>query len=327
MKTLNFILLILLALPAWGQEHDRHEEHPPENAETHGEHGNGEHAEHQADEHGEEMAVTMSDHNLRALGGRFATASAGTIRQQAHLPGEIQLNREAVAHVVPRFPGKVNKVNVNIGDPVKAGQVLATMESSETLTGFELKSLINGIVINRHITLGEVLTNQDTAFTVADLSTLWADIDLYPEQVARVEKGQPVRIATAHGPEPVETRIDYVSPVVDETTRTGLARVFLDNENKRWKPGMFIEATVTLDQFQSELVVPRSAVIQLENQTVIFVDAGEHWEARPVKPGRKDDERVEILSGLKAGERYLAEGGFVLKAELEKHEFESGHNH
>lgn len=318
MKVLNFLLLLALAVPVWGQAADSH------SSAKSGEHA--EHGEHEG-EHGEEMAVEMADETLRALGAGFATAQAGTIRQQAHLPGEIQLNREAVAHVVPRFPGKVKNVKVNIGDQVTAGQVLATMESSETLAGFELKSLINGTVINRHITLGEVLTNSDTAFTVADLSTLWADIDLYPEQVARVEKGQPVRIATAHGPAPVDTRIDYVSPVVDESTRTGLARVFLDNGNKQWKPGMFIEATITLDESPADLVVPRSAVIDLENRNVVFVDAGEHWKARPVKLGRKDDQQVEILSGLQPGERYVAEGGFVLKAEMQKHEFESGHHH
>lgn len=275
----------------------------------------------------EEPDLTFSAVLLREFGGDIATAEAGVIRQQVSLPGEVKLNEEAVAHITPRFAAKIVEVQAKTGDRVKAGDVLAVAESSETLSRFQLKSLIDGVVIKRHVTLGEHLAPDDIAFTVANLSTLWVDIALYPKQVPLVETGQPVRITTSHGPAPVETRLNYVAPLVDEGTRTGLARVFLANPDNDWKPGMFIEGQITLGEFPAAVVAPRTAVIDLEGQPTIFVQHDGSWEPRPAKLGRGDSDSVEILAGLDAGERYVAKGGFVLKAQLQKSEFESGHNH
>lgn len=319
--------------PAEGSEpHSAHSAESLHGDDDH-ERGEGGHAPHDeerdhesGDEHHDEPPLTLSEARLAEFGARVVTAQAGVIRQQVTLPGEVQLNREAVAHIVPRFPAKVVKVLARTGDPVKAGQVLAVAESSDTLARFELQSLIDGTVIQRHITLGEVLDTDDTAFVVADLSVLWVDIDLYPKHIPQVSPGQAVSIAAQHGPSPVEARIDYVSPLVDERTRTGLARVFLRNDG-RWKPGMFINATITLGEQPAAIVIPNSAVIDLENRKVVFAREGDRWQPRRVILGRKDAARVEVLEGLQAGERYVAEGGFVLKAQLQKNEFESGHHH
>lgn len=275
----------------------------------------------------ESPALTFSDELLHDFGVKTAAAGAGMIHQQVSLPGEVKLNEEAVAHITPRFAAKIVEVQAKTGDKVKAGDMLAMAESSETLSRFELKSLIDGVIIKQHVTLGEHLSPEDTAFIVADLSTLWIDIALYPKQVPLVKVGQPAWVTTNHGPEPVEARIDYVSPVVDEGTRTGLARIFLSNDDRHWKPGMFIEAEITLGEFPASIVVPVSAVIDLEGQPTIFVQQGRQWQPRTVTLGRQDSRSVEILAGLESGERYVAEGGFMLKAQLQKSEFESGHNH
>ena len=295
--------------------------------------GHADHAEevqgegHESHEDSEEPVLTLSADLLRDLGGEIAVADAGIIRQQVSLPGEIQLNKEAVTHISPRFAAKIVEVRAKTGDKVSAGQTLAVAESSETLARFSLQSLINGVVINREVTLGEHLSPSDTAFVVADMSTLWADIALYPRQVPLVKVGQSVRLSTNYGPEAVDARIDYVSPSVDGRTRTGLARVFLSNENQAWKPGMFVQSDIAIGEYPVDVVVPESAIIDLEGQTTIFVKEGERWEPRPVTVGRDDGKMAEILSGLQPGESYVIQGGFVLKAQLQKNEFESGHNH
>ena len=304
---------------------DHHEEGHADD-DGHSEEGAHEEAGHEGHDE-EEPDLTFSADLLRDFGGEIATAEAGVIRQQVSLPGEVKLNEEAVAHITPRFAAKIVEVRAKTGDRVKAGDVLAVAESSETLSRFQLKSLIDGVVIKRHVTLGEHLAPDDTAFVVANLSTLWVDIALYPKQVPLVKAGQPVRITTSHGPEPVETSLDYVAPLVDEATRTGLARVFLANTDNNWKPGMFIEGQITLGEFSAEVVAPRTAVIDIEGQPTIFVQHDGSWEPRPVKLGRGDSHSVEILAGLDTGERYVSKGGFVLKAQLQKSEFESGHNH
>ena len=90
---------------------------------------------------------------------------------------------------------------------------------------------------------------------------------------------------------------------------------------------MFIEGQITLGEFPATVAVPKTAVIDVEDQPTIFVQHDGSWEPRPVTLGRGDSNSVEILTGLDAGERYVAKGGFVLKAQLQKSEFESGHNH
>tara|TARA_R110002073_G_scaffold205635_3_gene365456 strand:- start:3953 stop:4990 length:1038 start_codon:yes stop_codon:yes gene_type:complete len=310
-----------------GAQHADEKQHSEEEhaGEDHAE-DDGDHAE-EAGHEEEEPELTFSAELLRDFGGEIATAEAGVIRQQVSLPGEVKLNEEAVAHITPRFPAKIVEVKAKTGDRVKAGDILGTAESSETLARFQLKSLIDGVVIKRHVTLGEHLEPDDAAFVVANLSTLWVDIALYPKHIPLVETGQPVRITISNGPAPVDARLDYIAPLVDEGTRTGLARVFLANTDNNWKPGMFIEGQITLGEFSAAVVAPRTAVIDIEGQSTIFVQHDGSWEPRQVKLGRGDSDSVEILTGLDAGERYVAKGGFVLKAQLQKSEFESGHNH
>lgn len=304
------------------QHSDHHHEGEKDRRETtESAHGHGGHDEHEA--HGASVDVET----LKALGGEIRTAGPGTVRQTVSLPGEVRLNTEVVARVSPRYPAQVVDVSARIGDSVDAGDTLAVGESSQTLQRFPLKSLIRGTVIDQSATLGEQIEPTDAAFVVADLSTLWVDIALYPRQIGQVQKGQPVRITTTFGPDPVNARIDYLDPLVSEQLRTGLARIFLDNASGKWKPGMFIEAEVTLSESQGDVVVPLTAVIEFEGRQVIFVREGKSWHPRPVTLGAKDRDQVIIQSGLETGEQYVAKGGFTLKADLLKSEFESGHNH
>lgn len=278
-------------------------------------------------EHHSENKLKLPLDVFAELGGAMATAAAGRISDERVLPAEVRLNAEAVAHVTPRFAAQITQVNVSTGDEVKAGQVLARAENSDTLASFELKSLIDGVVINRHVTLGEHLQPTDTAFVVADLSRLWLDIALYPKQLARVKTGMAVHLTTNFGPAPVDAKIDYVAPVVNEATRTGLARVFLPNPDRQWKPGMFVEARVALSDFDVPVRVPQTAIIEVKGNPVIFVREQDHWRVQRVKIDRSDRTHVEVVLGLVAGEQYAADGGFFLKAQLEKDELEAGHHH
>lgn len=322
MKPLSnvWILMMLLALSGTGINVQAQEAE----YEAHQEEAHREHKGH--DEH-KEQGVSVDAKTLKALGGELRIAGPGKIRQTVSLPGEVYLNKEAVAQVSPRYPAQIVDVSARIGDSVAAGDTLAIGESSQTLQRFPLKSLIRGTVIDRSATLGEQLQPTDAAFVVADLSTLWVDIALYPRQIGQVQKGQGVHITTAYGPEPVNARIDYLAPQVSEQLRTGLARVFLDNTSGEWKPGMFVEAEVTLAEHQAGVVVPLTAVIEYEGRQVVFVREDDSWHPRSVSLGVKDREQVIIQSGLESGEQYVADGGFVLKADLLKSGFESGHNH
>lgn len=274
-----------------------------------------------------EEASPISAADLDALGAEVAVAGPGTIARTISLPGEVKLNSEAVARISPRYAAQLVTVSARVGDTVEAGETLAEAENSQTLQRFPLRSLIDGTVIQREVVLGDQIQPSEVAFVVADLSTLWVDIALYPQDLAQVRSGQAARLSTTFGPEPTEVHIDYVSPSVSEVLRTGMARVFLDNTHGEWRPGMFVQADVVVATSEVDIAVPHSAVIEYEGNTVVFVQEGDQWHPRTVELGQRGNERVAVQSGLQVGDTYLAKGGFMVKADLQKNEFESGHNH
>jgi cobalt-zinc-cadmium efflux system membrane fusion protein len=264
---------------------------------------------------------------MREFGIVVAVADSATLTSNVDLPGEIQANDNTLAHIVPRFPGIVTDVRAQVGDKVKPGQVLAVIESDGSLSPYEVKTLLAGTVTAKHITFGEAVSREKDAFVVADLSTVWADITVYQRDISDVAIGQEVQISAGHAHPPVTGTISYVAPVVDERTRTALARVILPNPGGTWRPGTFITARILLEKFVVPVAVPRTALQNFEDQEVVFVQTPAGFLPRPVTVGRSDENMLEIVSGLAAGENYASQGGFTLKAELGKGSFGGGHAH
>jgi len=256
-------------------------------------------------------------------GVTLAVAGPGTVDRGIELPGEVRPNGDRIAHVAPRFPGIVRMVRAHTGDQVRAGTVLAVVES-EHLAPFELRAAFDGTVIAKHIAPGEAVGPDHTAFIVADLSTVWVTIDVYQEALPLVGTGRPVRLVASQGGLETDGTVAYVSPIVEQTTRTAQARVVLPNPDGQWRPGLFVTATV-YDPIDAPVVVPRRAVQMLEGRPTVFVAAGEYFAPRPVTLGDTGRTRVAVTRGLAAGERIADEHSFLVKAELAKNE--GGHDH
>ena len=288
----------------------------------------GEHAdEAHTDEKGEaEEAVRLAPEVLSEFGIEVATAGPGPIERTIALPGEVRPNQDRLAHVAPRFAGIAREVRAQIGDRVKAGQVLAIVES-EALAPYPLKTQIDGVVIAKHITIGEPVSSERDAFTVADLRDVWVDISVYQNHLRDVRLGQPALISAGHGLEQTQGEISYVSPVVDEETRTAVARVVVSNPDSVWRPGLFVTARIAVERAEAAVAVPLTALEEVEGKTVVFVESEHGFTPRPVTFGRRDEAHVEVTGGLAPGERYVAKGGFTLKAELARGEMRGGHAH
>jgi cobalt-zinc-cadmium efflux system membrane fusion protein len=130
-----------------------------------------------------------------------------------------------------------------------------------------------------------------------------------------------------HGIPAVEGTIAWVGPQVDEGTRTAKARLELSNPDGSLRPGLFVTARVAIGSSAAGIVVPKSALQTFENRTVLFVRTDEGFEPMPVEVGRQNGDAVEILTGLAAGQTYVSQGAFTLKAQLSKGAFGDGHNH
>lgn len=271
--------------------------------------------------------VKLSASQMEEFGVEVGTADRDRITTYVVLPGEVLPNADRVAHIVPRYAGIVKDVRSRIGDTVATGDVLAVIESSESLSPYELKTLMDGTIISKHITRGEAVTRDTQAFVIADLSDVWVELGIYQRDLSRVKVGQRVLVSSGHRSPAVEGTISYVSPVVDQDTRTALARVVLQNSDGRWRPGMFVTGRVTVNEVDVPVAVPHTALQTLEERTIVFVEEQDGFAPREVELGRTSTTLAEVLTGLAVGERYAAKGGFILKAELGRSELGEGHSH
>ncbi|MDB5583149.1 MAG: Secretion protein HlyD [Bradyrhizobium sp.] len=269
------------------------------------------------DEHGADR-VFISDAKLAAGGIALSAAGSAVLSETLHLNGMLRANQEAVVQVTPRFPGVVRDIRRRIGDAVVKGDQLASIESNQSLTTYDLKAPINGTIIERQISLGEYASEQKPAFVVADLSTIWAELSVYRHDFKRVRIGDEVLVDPDDGGGDVKATISYVSPVGASDTQTALARAVLTNPDGRLRPGLFVTARLVLAKRNAQVAVRIGAIQTLEKKTIVFVREGDKIEARPVLIGESDAQHAEVKSGLYEGERYVAENSFVVKAEMYK---------
>ncbi|TBN53993.1 HlyD family efflux transporter periplasmic adaptor subunit [Hansschlegelia quercus] len=275
-------------------------------------HGGGGH-----DEELPEGVVELGDAKVKVSGITLGEAKPATLREELQLNGIVQANQEATVQVTPRFPGIVRTLAKRLGDEVKKGELLAVVESNQSLTPYDLRAPISGVITERQASLGEYVSEQKPAFVVTDLSTLWADFSVYRRDLAKVQVGETVRIDPEDGGAPIEAKISYLSPIGAADTQSALARAVIQNDG-RFRPGLFAVGMVSTAEQDVPLAVSIDAIQSLEGRDVIFVREGDRFAARDVALGRRDASNVEIVSGLKAGEAYAARNSFVVKAELAK---------
>lgn len=375
----------------WAAQHDEREE--------------GGHDEHGYEE--DRAPLRLEPEILKEMGIQVMVAQPGKLERTLHLTGEIVLNPDRLAHIVPRVGGIVREVHATIGDSVRQGDVLAVLESSElaeakanylgaqqrvaltratleskkklqetgivseldflaaqrdaaeaeimlraadvrlhtygftheqlsqissededALLIYELRAPFTGVVVQKHIVLGELVSKETDVFVVADIDTVWVNLTVHQKDLALMRPGLSARISMGRGVQSAEGTISYVTPTVDEATRTALARVVLANSEGAWRPGLFVTAQAVIDELEVAVRVPQSAIQTVEGRPAIFVRENGGFVPRPIILGRTSEKFAEITSGLKPGEEYVAQGAFSLKAELEKASFGGeGHAH
>lgn len=247
---------------------------------------------------------------------KTARVAGGEIRQNLASYGSIQPNAERVRTVTARFPGIVKTVSVKVGDTVKSGQTLATIESNESLQVYAVAAPIAGTVTRRATNPGESAASE-ALFEVADFSTVWADLSVFPRDRARLKLGQTVEVEAADGAASDSGTVAYISPL-GTATQALVARVVLDNASARWTPGQFVNAQIAVGAVAAQSVVPQSAVQTFRDRDVVFVTDGTHYQAQPVELGRRDAEQVEVIAGLEPGAQVVVGNSFLIKADIEK---------
>ncbi|MEN5118488.1 efflux RND transporter periplasmic adaptor subunit [Luteimonas sp. TWI662] len=276
------------------------------------------HAGADEDAHGHDTAIVVPDAIARDIGLRTAPAGPGTIADQHEVQGLLTTLETGNARVTARFPGPIRRLHAELGDVVRAGQPLATIDSNLSLSSYTVTAPIRGTVLARDAAVGQVASEGAVLYQIADLSTLWVDLHVYGRDAEHLAPGSPVTITRLGDGATAQTRIERVLPATATASQSTVSRARLDNADGQWRPGAAVRAQVTVSLQQAALVVPLSALQRMDARDVVFVREGERYEARPVSLGRRDAQQVEILDGIAAGDDVVVAQSYTLKADLEK---------
>jgi cobalt-zinc-cadmium efflux system membrane fusion protein len=211
----------------------------------------------------------------------------------------------------------IRSVSRNLGDEVRAGEALAAVESNESLQVYTVVAPISGIVTERKANPGET-AGGDPLFEITDFTSVVAELTVFPGDHARLARGHRVRVRASTIEVEGEGEITSLTPVHQTAIPTWVARVTLQNEDGRWSPGLFVTANVTISETQVPISVPLRAVQTFRDRDVVFLNAGDAYQAQPVELGRRNGENVEVLSGLAPGDRYVVTNSYLIKADIEK---------
>jgi cobalt-zinc-cadmium efflux system membrane fusion protein len=177
---------------------------------------------------------------------------------------------------------------------------------------------ISGTILKRNTNIGN-LASDEPLFTIVDLSKVWAKFHIFPKDTNKIEEGQSVKVHTlGNSGKEATAPIKMLLPTADALSQTYVAIVELDNEKNDWRPGMTVEGNVAVAQENASIVVPDTAIQTMEDQAVIFVENNNSYEMRPVRIGKTDNQNIQIISGLNAGESYVSQGSFIIKADILK---------
>lgn len=351
-------------------------------------------------EHGEEQPLKLSAEEIQNAGIETEEVQAQEVSGQVIVTATIHADQDRVAHVAPRVPARIVRVDANLGDRVKAGQRLALLDSLEVgeahsaylqartqyevakadferaeklqndqiiaqkdhlrahaeyekakaalraaddklrmlgvnsaqsaganaVSAFPLITPFAGTVIEKHAILGELAQPDKSIFTVADLSRLWIEANLFEKDLGRVKVGADALVTVAAYPnEAFKGKLTYIAAVMDKETRTVQARVEVANPDGRLKPEMFATAAIETGVKGKALLLPEEAVVLMQGQPTAFVEEhGGGFEARAVELGERLRGRVVIKSGLGVGDQVVTAGVYALKARILKSQLGEG---
>lgn len=269
----------------------------------------------------DENIVTLTKESLQNVTLKTEPAALNSLGMTLKAAGRVSANLNKTAKVTPTLEGRLTKLNFDLNDRVKAGDVVALVESPELLgKALELKASIDGVIIERTATAGELVDKSKVIYTISDPAQLWVIAEVKERDIAAVKLGQDAAFSTLAFPdEKFHGKVMLVGNQVEAGSRTMEVRIGVDNADGRLKPGMFADVEIVTTILDNMLLIPDAALETDGEEQIIFVALNENkFEKRIVKLGLEQSGRVQILSGVKADENVVTDGSFILKSEMLK---------
>ena len=260
----------------------------------------------------------ISEAGAKSVGLGFETAGPRKIRKIAKMSGRIIPDENLIAKVTPRFPGIVMDATKKLGESVQKGQLLAVVESNQSLTKYEILAPISGIIIDRDIAVGGAVAPEASIYTIADLSSLWIELKVHPEDLSAVEVGKKIMVKDEKSGMEGTAEITYISPFGSQATQTLRAIATLPNPEGKWRTGLFVDAGLVIEEREVPVAVKTEALQTFRDWDVVFMRDGDTYEIALLELGERDGDWIEVISGLAPGTTYVSENSFVVKADVLK---------
>ena len=278
-------------------------------------------AESKSEAKADENIVTLTKENLAHIELKTEAAQLGSLGMTLKTAGRVSANLNKTAKVTTTLEGRLVKLNFDLNDRVKAGEVTAVVDSPELLgKQLEIKAPIDGVIVERTATAGELVDKAKSIYTISDPTQLWAIAEVKERDIAAVKPGQDATFTVlAYPQEKFRGKVVLIGNQVEAGSRTLEVRIAVDNADGRLKAGMFADVEITTTVLENVLLIPDSALqTDGDNQIVFVALDGIKFEKRVVKLGLEQAGRVQILDGVKAGENIVTDGSFILKSEMLK---------
>jgi cobalt-zinc-cadmium efflux system membrane fusion protein len=251
-------------------------------------------------------------------GIQVAPAGPGVIADEHEVQGLLTPIEGRVASVTARFPGPVLSLRAEVGDTVRAGQVLASVESNLSLSAYDITAPISGTVLARNASVGSLAGEATPLYELADLSSLWVDLHIFGADAQHIRAGVPVEVTRLADGASITTRLERVLPGTATASQSTIARATIANRDAMWRPGSAVRARITVDREPVELAVPLGALQTFRDWDVVFIRVGDTYEVRPVQLGKRDARQVQVLAGLVPGDMVVVQQSYLVKADVEK---------
>mgnify|MGYP003648015894 FL=1 len=264
-----------------------------------------------------EGQTTINASAAKAGGIEIETVGPQSISDIREVEGVVQLDPAATSEIRAQFPGKVMQVTKAVGDYVKKGQLLARIESSESLQIYPVYSPVSGVVAERNANVGNVAYDQPI-YVITDPSSTSVVFNIFPRDLGTIRPGQKIIIETLDGKPVADSVLGGYLPEGNSAAGTALVRARLPNRDGRWRPGIALHGRVVVNAVTVPLAVRTEALQPFRDFTVVYANFGEIYEVRMLELGRKSSEWTEVLGGIKPGTKYVAKGSFLIRQDIEK---------
>lgn len=270
-----------------------------------------------------ENIVTLTKENLEHLDLKIEPAALGNLGMTLKAVGRVSANLNKTAKITSTLEGRLVKLNFDLNDRVKAGDVLGLVETPELLgRPLELKAPIDGAILARKSAIGELVDKSKEIYTIGEPGNLWVIAEIKERDIGAVKVAQEATFTVLpYGAEKFHGKVVLLGNEVEAQSRTLEVRIAVDNADGRLKPGMFADVEIVTTVLENVLLIPDSALQSEGEKQIVFVALdGNKFEKRVVQLGLEQQGQVQVLDGVKAGEKVVTVGSFILKSEMLKGE-------